>query len=506
MASTLEGEPPEFPFAPRYGASLIVAFAATALYAVFLCQSVFWGDSAQFAIRAAELQLEPGARAYPLFRFLGWLAGRLTGDPALGANSVSALFAGATAGLVFLVVSRFSRGIAAPLAAASALALSHTCWSYALVAEVYSLHTFLLVLGVLLAYGSAPAGPRAQTGLGVLTGLSLLHHRLFLFSAPVLFFWGVLSQPAGSRRTAFRRAALGALLGALPFLLICGVDLADTLSQGETGFHAWLADVLTGGSVNIDHMLGTQTKDLTQTFLYLGKWVFFNLPGAAILLALLGFLDRRVRTRGMTLLLALLAAANLIFPLRYGWTGDQYAFLTPLYPLLAVACGLGVEGLRRRWGNLAARVALIAVVLCPLGLYGAMAWRASRTQSMPKLTVDAERGFFWPPHHGEPGPGEWCRLRMERLPARAALFAEWGDGMVYLYLQRVEGLRPDVLLRQDLPPPEDERVGDGRECWASVMPIWKAPGERLGWLSGEAVDAGEGLFRVPSLQAPHGND
>jgi hypothetical protein len=469
----------------------IVFLAALVVYGASVAPTVYWGDSAELSRRALTLELSPSARGYPLHRALCWIVGCVTGDAGLGANCVSALFGALTAALVFETARRLAGSVRAGIAAAAAAGLAHTVWSYSGVAEVYSLHTAFLAGALLLAVMADTAGGRARFLLGVVLGLSLLHHRMIAFAAPGLGLWVVSGAPSGRRVRALAEVAAGAVAGAVPFVVLCAVASSSPPPGVAGGFGWWFRDVFMGGEQNAALVLGDGSKGLAASAAYLGRWLLFNLPGPALVLAGLGLASAPRRVAAS---LVVLIAGHVWFPLRYDWTGDQYAFLVPLYPVLALAAALGVARIERARGPGAATGAAIACAAAPLLLYGLVATTGLAERILPGLTPDAARRTVLPVHTGDHAPETWCRERLTALPPGARLHADWGDGEVYLYLQDALALRRDVTVEVwNVRIP----LGDGRgEEWVSALPFTRELPKPVRDVLPRLELRGDGLFRV----------
>lgn len=469
--------------------ALAVGLLAALLYGLAVSPVVSWGDSAELSRNAIDPVLLPTARGYPLHRVLCHAMGLVAGDTALGANLVSAFFGALTVALVFEVARRLGGGVWAGATAAAAAGLAHTFWSYSLVAEVYSLHTAFLVGALLLALAADGGSARPRVALGVLLGLSLLHHRMIAFAVPALAWWVVTGAPRGGRLRALAQVAAGGVAGAVPFAVLC-VSASREPPEDAAAFAWWFRDVFLGGERNADLMLGGK-KGLGESALYLAQWVVFNLPGPALLLAGAGFL---AAGRRVAVLLALLVVAHAWFPLRYDWTGDQYSFLLPLYPVLGIAAGVAVGAIERRRGAGAARLAFGAVALAPPALYVLLAATPLAERALPRLTPSEARARLLPVRTGDTSPRDLCARRLASVPPGATLHADWGDGQVYLYLQAAEGLRRDVTVRVWN---TTIRLDDGSgEEWLSVLPFTRELPAPVAAVRARLDPRGDGLYRV----------
>jgi len=228
--------------------AVILALSSLALYVRTAAPTVLTADSGefQFVPYIAGIAHPTG---YPLYTMLGWLWSHALplGDVAYRMNLFSALWAALAVALLYLTSVLFLR-LASPnipqgglyvsaLVAAATLAVSQTFWSQAVIAEVYSLHAFFVVLVfyLLLRWEAAagmswrarritnPAGaedgrdgreeevtgktwrPATWLLLAAFTyGLSLTHHRTMLLLAPavVVFLWlaGRETRPTATGR------------------------------------------------------------------------------------------------------------------------------------------------------------------------------------------------------------------------------------------------------------------------------------------------------------------
>ncbi len=464
----------ERPIDWRLGAAC--ATVAALVYLTGFEPDVHWGDSADFATSASHLGLTVKARGYPLMQAVCWAGGQLLGSPALAANLFSLVSSALAVGVLALVVRELGGTRFAAASAAGILGLSHTFWSYATVAEVYGMHDLIVLVAFLGAARMRAARPYGAALLGCALGVSLLHHRLILFTAPILVLWAVLGAGRGPAIARLRRLTLWTLFAAIPFLLLCVVGVMAVVNDGRHGGSVvlWAKAAGWGGDMQMDFVAGARNRSTIGNALYLAKWVTFNVPLVGLALAALGIAARSSWRSGIALPLVALLAANSFFPFRYDWTGDQYAFLTPLYPVLAIAAGLGLDApplaARAQWRRLAG----IAAVLAPPILYAGLALSPLGSRVVGGLSTEARRTMLLPAGPRLPRAGPWARERLEALPEGAVLHVAWGDGEVFFYLQLIEGLRPDVLVVNDIErlPGKLHDVPDLRLHRVSLMPLW----------------------------------
>ena len=192
------------------------------LYLLTLAPSIYNLDSAELTTAVATGGIVR-ATGYPLYLMLGRAWSELPlGDVAYRMNLFSAFSGALTLLLVERTLARWRVGPWARLGAVGLLASATFFWALALIAEVYTLHT-LLMMALLLALLNWRAAPTpGRVGLvGLLVGLGLSHHLATGLLVPGVA-WFLL---ATDRRALFQFRSLlagaGALvLGLMPYLYL----------------------------------------------------------------------------------------------------------------------------------------------------------------------------------------------------------------------------------------------------------------------------------------------
>ena len=142
------------------------------VYLKNLCPTITFGDSGEL-VTASYLLGIPHPPGYPLYCLLGKLFTFLPfGSIAYRVNLMSVFFASLTVVLIYLVVlklithnsSRITFEYIPAIVAALCFAFSQSFWSYALVAEVYTLKAFFLALliFILLKWKEALLSPNSE--------------------------------------------------------------------------------------------------------------------------------------------------------------------------------------------------------------------------------------------------------------------------------------------------------------------------------------------------------
>ncbi|HQA89399.1 MAG TPA: DUF2723 domain-containing protein [Sedimentisphaerales bacterium] len=234
---------------------LVVLLGAGVLYGISCAPGALWQDSGLIQLRVWHNDIEGFlglAIAHPLFYLVAIAAKYIPlGSFAHRVNLVSA-FAGAVAVANLYLLVRLWAGKEFPaLVAALTLALSHTFWQHASIAETYTLWTalFLGELVVLLQYGRT-GRTRYLCALGLVNGLAVSVHMLAVL--PLVCYAVFMGALLMRRRVRPRDVAIMALLwilGALPYeylivrQMIHSGQILATLASAAFG-DRWQADVL----------------------------------------------------------------------------------------------------------------------------------------------------------------------------------------------------------------------------------------------------------------------
>ncbi|MEK7516126.1 MAG: DUF2723 domain-containing protein [Patescibacteria group bacterium] len=200
----------------------ILGLGVFALYAGMASRTIFPGDSTEFiaVVGGNGVAHPPG---YPLYTLLGHLTRAFPwGELVFRMNLLSAIFSTATVVTVYALGRSLTRSTTAAIFGALTLALTPVFFLYALVAEVFTLHAFLLslILYTALRFAERPSR-KLLLGGALLFGIGMANHHTTLFLAPVLAallwtrrkripkFWLRLGEAAGA-----------IVLGLTPYLAI----------------------------------------------------------------------------------------------------------------------------------------------------------------------------------------------------------------------------------------------------------------------------------------------
>jgi hypothetical protein len=460
------------------GDAAVAGGLALLLYLATLSPGLFWGDSAALA-SALDAAPSPFARSYWPFRITARSLGLALGlRPSLAANVASALWGALAVGLTHAAAQRLGKSRLAAAAAAAGLAVAHTPWCFAVVAEVYTPHLAIQAALMLLALGAA-ASRSERLAFGLLLGLSMLHHRMALLLWPALCLGVLAATPKGERIACARDVSAAALLGLLPFAALCALHPPGSLPPGPgvPANRLWFEQVFLGGHASAGELLAGPGKPLAENFAYLVRWTAWNFPSPALPLALTGALLPWLQPRAPSApLLACTLLSSLIIALAFGWTGDQFSFLIPLHGVLSLLIAVGLAPLVRTRRRLAATLAALCLLAPPL-LYATAASTELGSRLVPGLAAspDARAQLLWPGKAGWDYPERWSRALLQALPRDAMLVSGYHEGAALRHLQHTLGARPDVtilLLAGPRPPALDR----SRPCFASWDPLRGAQG------------------------------
>jgi hypothetical protein len=428
----------------------IVLLLTAALYAASCAPGAVWQDSGliQYRVWHNDIVGFLGlAISHPLYYLVAIIAKYIPlGEFGHRVNLVSAAAAAlAVANLYLLLRLWLGREFPAVIAAAT-LALSHTFWWHASIAETYTLWTalFSAELLVLLQY--------TRTGrvgylylLGLLNGLALAVH--MLASIPLVCYAVLLVLLLAKRTIRARDMAAIVIfwvIGALPFEYLIVTNMAQSGDILGTLASAAFGDRWQGAVLNT-RLSWSIVRDSILFFI-------LNFPtpnGLLFFVGLYALHKLRPRTAFRNVVLALLVLF-FVFAVRYT-ISDRYAFFIPFYTLAAVVMGWGVHAFQSRVHHQAMPYLLGAFAVLPVGVYAAAPTLAARMhlplgtrQDIPYRN-DYEY-FLRPWRTGYTGAERFAREALAGVEQDAVIHADTTTVAPLLYVQEVEGVRPDVQI------------------------------------------------------------
>lgn len=434
--------------ATAYDRRTLLAFGLPfILYVLTLAPTVYNLDSAEFTTAVATGGLVR-ATGYPLYLMLGnlWVHTIPFGDMGYRLNLFSAFNGALTVALAERLLRRWRIGGWASFGALGLLATSPYFWGLSLIAEVYTLHTALmaLLLLLLLRWADNPT-PRRLALVGLVGGLSLGHHAATVLLIPgcVLYATTVGWRQVWHPRTLLWVIGAG-LLGfsiylylpllyrAQPAFNYAGVynangefQLANLLSPSGLFWLISARAFMSGGdgspeTIPLWRNLARFCEQFYQAFFAVGIG-----PG------LLGMFVLLRRDWRLGLMLGMMFVCNAIFFMNYRVVDNDTMFL-PVYLVWALWAGIGYQWLLawvrragrpgfRDWETRLLVVVMVGAVVC------ATSWNWSLV----------DRSDDWSTRQR----GETI---MRQVMPDALVFGTWETVPVIEYLQLVENRRSDI--------------------------------------------------------------
>ena len=500
-----------------YGLAVLIGLLALAAYVRTLAPDILYSDAAEFQTLAYTLGTTHST-GYPIYLLFARVVGFLPlNSPAWRVNLVSALCAAWTVGGVYLLARYFTPNRTGAALGSIALALSYTFWSQAIIAEVYTpgMAVLTTVLLLLAHWQREPLGrARALAWATALTCLALGVHLSAVLVAPaaaLFVLWVIAFQPRAQWWTCLRPALVGFAFGiTLYFAAFILLDLNNppssfiqvmlypsrsvwglTEAELDNVFTRWWLTVMSVQWRDVMFPEGTSAAVIISEYLTRVLSHEFSLWMIGFALLGLGEINHAARqlagrtgnpelvtpkTRARAFVKAIPTApalslgvfmvvaylVKLVFILNYH-PGDKYVFYLTTYIFVATAIGVGI-GRTLEWAKrfLAKRkpwmCALhpLLAVLCALVVitpYAGARWEA----------LQAGAGtFVWDtypyPLEDLHAPRQIYTMRLLLLPDDAYVVMNWRALYAMYYLAHVEGLRPNIVIKEATPYGSDGQI------------------------------------------------
>jgi 4-amino-4-deoxy-L-arabinose transferase-like glycosyltransferase len=441
----------------RHRPLLWFSAAIAIIYLLTMGRAVGRHDTFEFQVVAYQLGIAHPS-GYPLYLMLGHLFTLLPfGSVAWRVNLASVLYGVLALAFVYLLVRRLSRTEWPALLAAVLLALSPTFWSQAIEAEVYTLHALfvaaslwlMVMLSTEAASFSSFSGEKWTfsvyiCGLFVLLGFSLTNHLTTVFLLPAAALtWLFLTVRRRLPLTDIRLFVAWALSFLLPLSLYAYLPIrwlaVNKEPMGLARFVDWVLGRRFGGALQWSAWLEDPARYEVVGRLFTNEW-----PWPFLLLAFAGFAWLTVRQWQVALLLAVTWLGYVYYGLNY-YVPDLAVFILPAHLITALWAGLAVTAFTGlvekkgpallagfKEGNANFHFAGVLAPLVFLLLVGVVLSRAAT---------------FWPllDRSGNDGLAQWGRSVLALpLQSGATLLADSEKIAPLYYLQKVEGIRPDM--------------------------------------------------------------
>lgn len=437
-----------------------VLLCAALLYGISCAPGLLWQDSGLIQYRVLNNDLAGFlglATAHPLHtlvamgtKILPW------GQVATKVNLLSSVAGAVAVANVFCLVRLWTGRSAAALVAALTLALSHTFWQHASMAETYTLWTALFTAELVVLLQYTRTGRRGLLfGLGLLNGLAVAVHMLGVIPLAVYaVVLGLLSKRGVVRPRDLALFALAWVAGCLPYEVLILQRLVETGDLQGT-----LSSALFGGQWKDEVLHVGITARLVKENLLL--WLL-NFPTPNGVLAVLGsvLLARRARSEPFGAVVLALTALVLAFAFRYT-VPDRYAFFIPFYVMVSLLVGWGAHAVLASTGH-ARWVArgMVVAALVPVAVYAAAPWVARKAGVQIATRGDVpyrdDLSFFLVPWKTSyAGADRFAAEALGSAAPHAVIYADLTTLGPLLVTQQTRGIRPDVaIVNPVVPRPE----------------------------------------------------
>ena len=476
---------------------IAVLLAAAVLYVATCAPGPLWQDSGMYQYRIWHSDIEGKlglALAHPLYHLIGIAVKYIPlGEFAYRLNLISAVAAAFTIANLFLLLRLWLKKNLPAIIAAVTLALSHTLWRHAVIAEDYTLYTALLLaeLLMLLQYVKTKRMLFLYL-LGLFNGLAIANHMWasIAFACYLTFLTALLVQKQIRLRHLGVIAGLW-VIGAAPYeyLIIKNIvqtgDLTATLTSALFG-NQWRGDVLN---------TSLSARLIKENLIFLA----YNFPTPNVIFFFAGLYGLKRASPSRSFKNVLLALLVLFFAFAFRYTvPDRYAFFIPFYCLVSILVGVGFNLLIPEPNRKILRWIVLALALLPVPAYIIAPVIAQRMQFNLSTRADVPyrndyRWFLRPWKTGYRGAEKFADEVFKELKPDAVVYAD--NTMVYplLYMQEVRGKRTDIKIisenasSEGLPLLSEKSI----EQWLSegdvyaVSPVGGRKQQRIIWKIGD---------------------
>ncbi len=432
----------------RYAAGAVLL--GLLLYGLTTAPGVLWQDSGMFQFRVwhedvlGDLGLP---LAHPLYVLLAQTLTRLPwGDFAFKVNLFSALCSAVALGFLMDLLVSLTGSRAAAVAGTVLLAVSHTFWTHAVIAEVYSLYSLGLVVELwLLQRFFSRRQARWFVAALLINGLNLSNHLMALLHLPAyagVVLWGLRVRCLRAKQLPLLAAAV--VVGSAAYLSL----IAGQIAGGES-ILATLKQALVGPPNRANVVLRTSFP-IGRQALKTAQYFALNFPTPLALLAPLGLWAawKQPRTRWFAAFGGAVFAIAFLFALRY-LVPDQFVFFTPCYALFAAFVAIGAAWFVGRSDG--RRLACVLLALTPVAVYEATPPLMKRFHIAGPFQRhiplrDSYTYFLRPRKNGETSAARFARAALRRAAPDGLLIADTTIMNTLAYVRDIEGIERNVTL------------------------------------------------------------
>lgn len=426
----------------RYIGQIAAAFTFV-VYILTLAPGVYGFDSAELSTGVHLLGIVHPS-GYPLYLLIGKLFSFLPfRDLAYRLNVMSAFFGALTVYVLFILIRSVIENVYFAAAASLFLAFSNYFWQMALIAEVYTLHTFLLAVNLLLLLRWRQTGNEKYLyGFAVVFGVSLANHTSGVLFAPG-FAWLVLTSKYWRWDVAVKRILLmgaGCFIGMLPYLYLPVRAMSQPSLNYVLEYYGEDLTTLSGlwwmisGKAYRFFAFAYTWKEIPgETIRYL-NYFWRNFMGIGVLIGLLGIYVGWKKDKNFVVGIMSIFLANAVFFINYRVLDKDTMFL-PSYLVWSIFIGFGLVWL---WGLL--------VKLVNFGQLTPITKKSFIYFLPVVLIITLGLNWKWVNLSNVEGPANFADEVMRTAEPNAVILAQWSPAVILEYTQLVNDERSDLLI------------------------------------------------------------
>jgi len=431
-----------------------VLLAAAVLYTATCAPGPLWQDSGIYQYRIWHNDIEGNlglALAHPLYHIIGIAVKYIPlGEFGYRINLISAVAGAFAVANLFLLLRLWLKKNLPALIAAVTLALSHTFWRHAVIAEDYTLYAALLLaeLLMLLQYVKTKRVVFLYL-LGLFNGLAIATHMFASigFVCYLVFLVFLLAKKQITLKHLLIMAVLWVICAAPYEYLI----IKNIVESGN--FRATMASALFGNRWQSNVFNTGLSAGLIKENLIL---LAYNFPTPNVIFFFAGLygLKKVSPGRGFKNVLIALSALFFIFAFRYT-VPDRYAFFIPFYCLACILFGVGFNLLISLPNRKVAAYLVFILALLPIPTYIIAPAAAEKLQFglATKRKVPCRNEYTWflrPWRTGSDSPERFANEVAGSAENNAVIWADTTTAPPLLYAQQVKGRRADIKIVSDL--------------------------------------------------------
>ncbi len=425
-----------------------VLLAALLLYSVTCAPGALWQDSGmyQYRIWHNDIEGELGlALSHPLYHITGIIVKYIPiGEFAYRVNLISAAAGAFAVANLFLLLWLWLRKTFTAVLGAVTLAVSHTFWRHAVIAEDYTLYSalFLAELVMLLQYVKTKRVVFLYF-LGLFNGLAIATHMFasISFICYLIFLVVLLVQ----RRIKLKDLGIIIglwIIGAVPYEYLVIKKYIETGDFGATMGSAFFGERWRSSVFNI----GLSARLIKENLIMMAY--NFPTPNALFFFAGLYGLKKVSPGRAFKNILLVLLVLFFVFAFRYT-VPDRYAFFIPFYCIACILIGVGIDFVISQPHHKILPHLVFVLALLPIPVYVIAPVAAEKMEfNLPtRGDVPYRNDYTWflrPWKMGYRGAAQFADEVLTKLEVGSVVYAD--NTMVYplLYLQEVKGVRADI--------------------------------------------------------------